>query len=215
MLNESQMKELTELQLDDNKLTRLSPNMFCNFPKLEKLSLADNYLKTFKVSVDCIRGLHKLDLQGNDISYVDSKMMTLIDDADNLGKVNLTDNPFDCNCYLKSFISWIQDHIRLVSKEEMTCAKAEPQNFLNERLLNVPVDSLRCPNDGAGYIHAIYIIIGVVMVGLITLILCLFYANKRFICRKIKIPSPVRTSMGYSRIAREAESEAQPEPEMV
>lgn len=96
------------------------------------------------------------------------------------------------------------------SKEQLICAESYPSGYEQLRLLDVPVDKLRCLDD-RGYIHGVYIVLGLVFLGLLVLLLCLLYKNFGKMCRQIKHHSPMRTSMGYSRIERETEVS----PEMV
>ena len=90
------------------------PKMFCDLPGLEQLYLGDNQLKSIDFEFDCIKKLKYLDLQYNKIKRLDEHTMKRIDkvfvqteDGRTDKKINLIQNPWVCDCYLKPFIDWV------------------------------------------------------------------------------------------------------------
>ena len=86
------------------------PDMFCDLPGLKDLYLGDNQLKSIEFRFDCIKKLRFLDLQYNKIKRLDGHTMKQIDNAfaNQKGrKINLIQNPWVCDCYLKPFIEWV------------------------------------------------------------------------------------------------------------
>jgi Leucine-rich repeat (LRR) protein len=84
--------------------------MFCDLPGLKDLYLGDNQLKSIEFEFDCIKNLRYLDLQYNKIKRLDEHTMKRIDKAfgGRTGrKINLIQNPWVCDCYLKPFIDWV------------------------------------------------------------------------------------------------------------
>ena len=84
--------------------------MFCDLPGLKQLYLGDNQLKSIEFDFDCIEKLQYLDLQYNKIKRLDGHTMQRIDKV--FGgrknrKINLIQNPWVCDCYLKPFIDWV------------------------------------------------------------------------------------------------------------
>jgi len=84
--------------------------MFCDLPGLKDLYLGDNQLKSIDFRFDCIKKLRFLDLQYNKIKRLDGHTMKQIDNAfanQRERKINLIQNPWVCDCYLKPFIEWV------------------------------------------------------------------------------------------------------------
>lgn len=85
--------------------------MFCDLPGLKDIYLGDNQLKSIEFEFECIKKLRFLDLQYNKIKRLDDHTTKRIDAvfANQKGrKINLNQNPWVCDCYLKPFIGWVR-----------------------------------------------------------------------------------------------------------
>ena len=84
--------------------------MFCGLPGLKDLYLGDNQLKSIEFDFGCIKQLRYLDLQYNKMKRMDEETMNRIDQKFGGNKrmqINLIQNPWVCDCYLKPFIDWV------------------------------------------------------------------------------------------------------------
>lgn len=84
--------------------------MFCDLPALSDLHLGDNQLKSIEFEFECIKKLRFLDLQYNKIKRLDNKTLKRIDKTfggETGRRINLIQNPWVCDCYLKPFINWV------------------------------------------------------------------------------------------------------------
>ena len=84
--------------------------MFCGLPGLKDLYLGDNQLKSIDFDFGCIKQLRFLDLQYNKIKRLDEHTMQQIDNkfgGQKRMQINLIQNPWVCDCYLKPFIDWV------------------------------------------------------------------------------------------------------------
>lgn len=85
------------------------PKTFCGLPGLTDLYLGDNQLKSIEFDFSCIEHLRFLDLQYNKLKRLDQNTLQRIDSVfagHKTRRINLNQNPWVCDCYLKPFIEW-------------------------------------------------------------------------------------------------------------
>lgn len=204
----SSLTKLRELRLDQNNLSYLPKDLFCYFPQLEQLSLQQNQLSNFGSRPDCLQGLAEIYLQGNRFSYTDSRFMNFVDDLKNLRIITLNDNRWNCDCNLKPFMEWLRDSERVKNKEKTLCYDSLPKDYSGTPLATVPLDKLQCPVDDSGYIHGVYIVIGLVIVGLCLFLCCLAYWNRGWVLRNTR-QWKLTALYGYTVLGREPEVRAE------
>ena len=104
----SNQTKLEFLNLEDNKLAALPKNIFYNLTNLRTLKLNNNKLTDWNFTIKIMLDLKHVDLSYNQILFLSKKGMSYIDEAsaDEL-TIDLSNNPFECNCNSFAFIDWI------------------------------------------------------------------------------------------------------------
>lgn len=110
ILIESKLINLKILNLNENHIRLFnSPFTFCSLPALEKLYLSHNLLADqIELNLNCTPKLFILDLSNNYITKLTNSTIENYDDSKLIFHLNLTNNPWNCDCELSSFINWIQ-----------------------------------------------------------------------------------------------------------
>src|SRR6218665_1150270 len=96
---------LRTLDLSDNGITSLGCEHLGSLHHLECLYLQSNNIHDLReVELGCVKTLTMLVLSDNDLQGVDVELLT---ELGALEELDLSDNPFDCNCSLVSFVRWV------------------------------------------------------------------------------------------------------------
>nr|ABK88278.1 toll-like receptor [Carcinoscorpius rotundicauda] len=148
---------LTELYLDNNLISSIEN---WNFPpKLEVMSLRENYLNEF--SIDMIKKVDKL----SNFAF------------------RLGNNPWNCDCQTVEFKSWLIEHLQNITDiDDIYCFAPIT---LNGTLKKIPLvempDNVLCPNNDWSQKNTLItvIIICVVLALLLLTISVLYYRNKQ------------------------------------
>ncbi len=101
--------KLRSLDISNNGYKTIHVNDLKWLQNLESLILADNKLENINVNASHMNKLIYLDISGNKLISLDDNTQ---DELDNMGRqknitINLSDNPFICGCYTRSFVKWI------------------------------------------------------------------------------------------------------------
>lgn len=96
---------LKTLDLSINRITVLGCEHLSSLHNLETLYLQNNNLRDLRsVDLGCVKTtLTKVVLSGNQLRRVDVDLLT---ELGSLEELDLSDNPFDCNCSLVAFVRW-------------------------------------------------------------------------------------------------------------
>ena len=127
ILEGSEMDMLTELHLESNYIGSFSPKLFEKLRDLEKLYVSDNYLTNPVLSPNCggyIEGcrLQEVYLNSNSITRLSPEFMQNIDKLQRMEKLDVSDNPFWCDCNFKDTYSWLKSNqIILVNSHRLLC----------------------------------------------------------------------------------------------
>ncbi|CAG0885305.1 unnamed protein product [Darwinula stevensoni] len=98
------MSNLIVLVLTENLITHLNENLLVGLESLRILILTDNYIQAWNSPVlGATRSLDTLWLDRNKLMRVTKAMLK---DFENLAKLDLSRNPFKCNCELHDFYRW-------------------------------------------------------------------------------------------------------------
>lgn len=138
---ESNLTKLTKLHLEQNEIVRFrNLDVFCDLPSLRDLHLGDNNLSELNFTVSCLKNLRFLDLERCKFANVRAKDMALMDSLESMpGRttnltVDLSLNPFICDCSLAPFLNWIDvTKVTVRHLEMMQChhgKNGQPQAML-------------------------------------------------------------------------------------
>ena len=101
--------ELKVLDLADNDIKLLPQHLFINMTKLQFFNLSKNSLRTLNVTITNMPDLELLDLSSNLLGFLGNDALQQLDFLVNL-TVDLTDNPFICDCQSLYFLRWASKH---------------------------------------------------------------------------------------------------------
>lgn len=138
--NASQMfqfqKNLTKLDMSDNKITRLPVDIFKNLRNLRYLSLSGNFIDNWNSSLEYVRCLRELDLSRNKLymlpealtNYLESIVEEDCDDENNV-TLRLFSNPLECSCKALPFLKWMRYSKVLVLFRADDSCRLNGENF--------------------------------------------------------------------------------------
>ncbi|NXN57625.1 LRC19 protein, partial [Rynchops niger] len=132
---------LTELYLNENMITVLHNNSFCNLTELLILDISNNHISTVhKAAFAGLNQLSVLNLSYNMIAQLDSdvftslKSLTVLNLQNNLLKffhikspfklieIGLAGNPWTCSCDLLDLQIWLKDSsVTMANEDNATC----------------------------------------------------------------------------------------------
>lgn len=177
MLEEANLTKLKSLRLDNNSIHVLpSVDAFCPLKSLRYLYLSSNYLVEADINVSCLPKLRLLDISDNFITSLNSQVMATYDKPKGITFIlNVTANPFQCDCELLPFLRWIRRTSTWVIRvRELRCATGYPRNvgkaiwYLNE-------SDLQCPGANAGKTSGVmashYVLVTVITVSMAVMII--------------------------------------------
>ncbi|XP_052462150.1 polycystin-1 [Carassius gibelio] len=123
------------LDLSRNHIPSVDSSLFDHLTALKELYLQSNRLVTLPHGILGCGPLAVLDLSNNQITTIEER---LCDNLFNLTTIDLSFNPFVCDCKLVRLVSWLQDQgVRVKRPHSMLCDR--PPELKNQPLLNVSV----------------------------------------------------------------------------
>lgn len=148
-----ELRILIELDLSGNRIEKLHPHTFTGLEKLRVLDLSTNQLYRLEgVQFPVLPHLRKLYFTDNRISYIHNYAFSNLNILDSLRlsgnrlklvepdlfvnnthllELELHDNPWECDCRLKSLVRWVkqksllQEHVKCHSPERVSGRKLE------------------------------------------------------------------------------------------
>ena len=147
ILIDSKLINLKVLNLAENHIRLFnSPFTFCSLPNLEKLYLSHNLLADqIELNLNCTPKLFILDLSNNYITKIANSTIENYDDSKLIFHLNLTNNPFDCDCQLSPFIGWIQQtKVWVVGLKFLQCERGFPETNIGRYIHNMTLSDLQC-----------------------------------------------------------------------
>uniref|UniRef100_A0A8B9Q0W1 Leucine rich repeat containing 19 n=1 Tax=Apteryx owenii TaxID=8824 RepID=A0A8B9Q0W1_APTOW len=147
------LTNLTELYLNENVITVLYNNSFCNLTKLTVLDISNNHIITVhQAAFAGLNQLSKLNLFHNNITQLDSdvftslKSLTVLNLQDNLLKsfnikssfklitIILAGNPWNCSCDLLDLQKWLTiSNVTMENENNTVCAFPNTKKIISIR----------------------------------------------------------------------------------
>uniref|UniRef100_A0A3Q1JAV5 Uncharacterized protein n=1 Tax=Anabas testudineus TaxID=64144 RepID=A0A3Q1JAV5_ANATE len=128
------------LDLSNNDISSLDTSLLDHLTGLRELYLQGNRINVLPRGVICCGPLSVLNLSNNQITTIDEKNC---DNLCNFSQIDLSSNPFECDCKLFRLVSWLQEKgVRVQRPDAMLCN--HPPELRHQPLLNVSL--LTCLN---------------------------------------------------------------------
>ncbi|XP_078699403.1 trophoblast glycoprotein-like [Branchiostoma floridae x Branchiostoma belcheri] len=188
-LTKSKLGSLKKLSLENNRLSTLPVPLLDALPSLEALFLGNNTISEIPENVFLkTPDLRMIDVSGNRIRTVS------METTDQFGKlasrhsirVNLTNNPFYCDCALVGFISWMHQtrNVTIVNSVTYKCTASQSGPLSGRSLINLIPKYLGCSSTSRGTgLRLPYAGLVVIVVVLSLLFVTVMYLNRRGIAR--------------------------------
>lgn len=109
LLSQSNLVSLKMISLKRNGLQSIDSDFFCSTPDLQELYLNGNRLSEFSLNTSCLHYLNWLDVSHNQISKIDNSSIAFIRTGPSKYHLNLTENPFKCDCSLLDFYRFVKN----------------------------------------------------------------------------------------------------------
>ncbi|XP_051561683.1 polycystin-1 [Myxocyprinus asiaticus] len=121
------------LDLSRNHIPSVDSSLFDHLTALKELYLQSNRLFTLPHGIFGCGPLAVLDLSNNQITTIEGR---ICDNLFNLTTIDLSSNPFVCDCKLVRLVSWLREQgVRVKRPNSMLCDR--PPEVKNQPLLNV------------------------------------------------------------------------------
>ncbi|XP_054721727.1 phospholipase A2 inhibitor-like [Uloborus diversus] len=197
----SSLNNLQILNLENNEITQVSYREFCSLPALERLYLGNNRLRDINLNYKCLKYLKELDVGNNLIQYLSDSALKNLGTIKHL-KLNLSSNPFKCDCNFVSTYEWIfNTTFTLGNKDLLYCWDGSPA-LIGKLLSNVQSSELQCP-ESHSHSPASFIILTIGFICLIILLTVLIHKNKLIIGLYLRrILQPLRSKFHYVSLDR-------------
>lgn len=156
LLAEAQLTHLKVLNLESNRIAEFATSFsLCPLPSLQKLYLAKNHLVDVQLNLTCTPKLRLIDLSDNRIRRLANRTLQLLEQSKPIFHVNLSGNPFHCDCGLLDLLRWLQrTRVWVLGRKSFTCASGYPASNGQQSLVQLPLERLQCdPNSAHLYGH--------------------------------------------------------------
>ncbi|KAG8591549.1 hypothetical protein GDO81_000215 [Engystomops pustulosus] len=131
-------KDVTELDLSNNRISTLSNQSFSNMTQLLTLILSYNRLRCIPLQAFTgLNSLRLLSLHGNDISTIPQGAFS---DLSSLSHLAIGANPLYCDCNMQ----WLSDWVKSEYKEPGIARCAGPGDMADKLLLTTPSKKFTC-----------------------------------------------------------------------
>lgn len=150
---DSKLINLKVLNLAENHIRLFnSPFTFCSLPALEKLYLNHNLLADqIELNLNCTPKLFLLDLSNNYITKITNSTIENYDDSKLIFHLNLTNNPFNCDCELLPFLNFLQlTKVWVIGVKQYQCERGYPETNIGRYLHNLTLIELQCRDPLSG-----------------------------------------------------------------
>ncbi|XP_072318379.1 polycystin-1 [Eucyclogobius newberryi] len=138
------------LDLSKNHISSLDTSLLDRLTDLRELYLQGNRINVLPRGIFCCGPLSVLDLSNNLIITVKER---ICDNLCNLTQIDLSNNPFECDCKLFRLVSWLQKKgVRVRRPESMLCkhrSELHPHPLLNISQLTCGMNYVACLEDSS------------------------------------------------------------------
>ena len=171
------LNALTYLDLQENKISHIPSNLFQNLGSLQVLDLSQNFISSWELGLFTNTPL--LSKMRMDLNNITSLSLGHLKEVGQLLLWNLSGNPFNCDCHLVSFRTWMTyTNVTLYGYQKYRCVA--PKNLGGYKLLELNPRNMTCskPSENVTNVTTIFIIITVVFVLIFLVGMCVLVVIK-------------------------------------
>ncbi|KAK3103128.1 hypothetical protein FSP39_016715 [Pinctada imbricata] len=193
------LKMLKILNLASNKIQILPKLIFHNLDSLEVLNLSLNLLRKIDFEFMHMRKLRIFDISNNQIPSLSRNFQTGLTAMSDHLKVNITNNPLECNCEDIQFWKWLSKSTFVTYSSSQTCWNGKFKDIFDHYNLNVSVEIME--KHCASYIELISVVSSCIFVTFIFILTAIIY-RYRWKLRYLYYTTR-NNHRGYTNIQRE------------
>ena len=164
-----------KLHLEQNEIKKFNDRrVFCDLPSLRDLHLGDNLLTEINFNISCIKKLRFLDLERNKFELVKWRDLNIMDriqnshDRDVNLTIDLTYNPFTCECGIYDLCNWMQKtKVSVRNYQDYTCYKTKRHEELILTLNMKHCASLKAKHQHRAALTFVLVLLSFILLGLI------------------------------------------------
>ena len=182
VFNEVSLPNLVRLHLEHNNLWYINSSALCQpLPLLENLYLSHNHIRPSNMDITCLSHLKVLFMDNNAVVYLPEPFINQMGKS-HLTQLNLTDNPWQCDCNFHKTLEWLQsDESHFVNKSSLWCYVERKMKYI----VDLEESDLTCeyitPLDKR--LKNSYIVLGCVFAAIGIMFLVVLYLNREKIIR--------------------------------
>ena len=167
--------QLIVLDLANNDIKLLPRNVFVNLPNLQYLNLSMNSLRTINITLNHTQHLKLLDISSNLLGFLGNDVLLQLKVMANL-IIDLTDNPFICDCQSVQFLRWAsKNKKRLRNFRYYQCIFNSDYNFnvfkSFEELDSIVLPSLTLRCNSSDYVKYVFFLATLLLFAIL-MVLC-------------------------------------------
>lgn len=198
------VNNLRILDLSNNRITKLMPDIFDNLTRLEKLYLSNNRLSSVSFNMDALRSLTYLDLNDNHLEELNKSAMDALSRLHDV-KINVAHNPLMCSCKNIEFVRWVHENSKKIDKFHETKCTSYNSNIVSFSELDF--DQFRYYCSPSQY-HTIILVVSLCILTFVIIVSCGLVYRFKWNLRYLYYMTKFKLLDGYQPITdREYEKE--------
>lgn len=182
MISEAKPTQLKVLSLKHNSIQDIPNPMAFAQLSLQKLFLGHNELSTMNMDLTSHPKLRLLDLSHNQITTVTNETLDQLKNLSRSFHLNLSGNPFNCDCTLYDFFNWLRTtSMFVVNIRDYRCGSGYPKSNTDKILLSLTPSDFQCDYFIAGrhgLISATYFILILMVIICSTILIGVIYQHR-------------------------------------
>lgn len=147
LVNLTSLSNLKRLDLSSNGIVNVDSDWLaqtCNQFKITDLNFSNNSFTRLPVS-ECMTNLEVLDVSNNEIEFLTSVEVDILESFMNLKMLYLGGNPWSCSCQMSAMYPWLNETKLPMDFNEMTCFSSEDEALVGEKMQSVQLHDMCKP----------------------------------------------------------------------